>query len=198
MYVTYVVKQSTCMHIFYPHCVVYPCHNKFPSVLGKAEAGGGAMQVTLCDYIMPWDMLSGTQKKGLSQRYQMGCECKVSWPGRDQQRLTECLTAGWTVSQTGPLCLLSLSFSSSSSSSSFYSTFFFFIVLLLVIIFLLFYLLSLPPLPLFLFPLLLYGLDVTTVFIFFTFLSFCIYICIWKFKYNLSVALTFGGNISLI
>lgn len=36
------------------------------------------MHVTLCDYIMPWDTLSNTQKKGLSQRYQMGCECKVS------------------------------------------------------------------------------------------------------------------------
>lgn len=54
------------------------CLYNFPSVSGKAEAGGGAMQVTLCDYIMPWDFLSSTQKKGLSQRYQMGCECKVS------------------------------------------------------------------------------------------------------------------------
>lgn len=46
------------------------------SFTGKAEAGG-RMHVTLCDYIMPWDSLSNTQKKGLSQRYQMGCECKV-------------------------------------------------------------------------------------------------------------------------
>ncbi|XP_075889681.1 metalloproteinase inhibitor 2a [Nelusetta ayraudi] len=46
-------------------------------ISGKAEAGGAAMQVTLCDYIMPWDFLSSTQKKGLSQRYQMGCECKI-------------------------------------------------------------------------------------------------------------------------
>lgn len=43
---------------------------------GKAEAGG-RMHVTLCDYIMLWESLSNTQKKGLSQRYQMGCECKV-------------------------------------------------------------------------------------------------------------------------
>lgn len=35
------------------------------------------MHVTLCDYIMPWDSLSTTQKKSLSQRYEMGCECKV-------------------------------------------------------------------------------------------------------------------------
>lgn len=43
---------------------------------GKAESSG-RMHVTLCDYIMPWDSLSTTQKKSLSQRYQMGCECKV-------------------------------------------------------------------------------------------------------------------------
>lgn len=35
------------------------------------------MHVTLCDYIMPWESLSNAQKKGLIQRYQMGCECKV-------------------------------------------------------------------------------------------------------------------------
>lgn len=48
----------------------------FCSSTGKAEAGG-RMHVTLCDYIMPWDSLSTTQKKSLSQRYQMGCDCKV-------------------------------------------------------------------------------------------------------------------------
>lgn len=46
------------------------------SPTGKEEAGG-RMHVTLCDYIMPWESLSNAQKKGLSQRYQMGCECKV-------------------------------------------------------------------------------------------------------------------------
>uniref|UniRef100_A0A3B4F6I6 Metalloproteinase inhibitor 2 n=1 Tax=Pundamilia nyererei TaxID=303518 RepID=A0A3B4F6I6_9CICH len=45
-------------------------------ISGKAEASG-SMHVTLCDYIMPWDSLSTTQKKSLSQRYQMGCDCKV-------------------------------------------------------------------------------------------------------------------------
>ncbi|CAJ1080021.1 metalloproteinase inhibitor 2a [Xyrichtys novacula] len=57
-------------------------------ISGKADTGG-SMHVTLCDYIMPWDSLSNTQKKGLSQRYQMGCECKVR-----QQRtesVCECL-----------------------------------------------------------------------------------------------------------
>ncbi|KAM4715687.1 metalloproteinase inhibitor 2a [Anableps anableps] len=45
-------------------------------ISGKAEAGG-RMYVTLCDYIMLWDSLSATQKKSLSQRYQMGCDCKI-------------------------------------------------------------------------------------------------------------------------
>lgn len=36
------------------------------------------MHVTLCDFIVPWDTLSTTQKKSLNHRYQMGCECKVS------------------------------------------------------------------------------------------------------------------------
>lgn len=45
---------------------------------GKAE-GNGKMYITLCDFIVPWDTLSTTQKKSLNHRYQMGCECKVSW-----------------------------------------------------------------------------------------------------------------------
>ncbi|XP_051851431.1 metalloproteinase inhibitor 2 [Antechinus flavipes] len=44
---------------------------------GKSE-GNGKMHVTLCDFIEPWDSLSTTQKKSLNQRYQMGCECKIS------------------------------------------------------------------------------------------------------------------------
>lgn len=43
---------------------------------GKAD-GSGKMHVTLCDLIMPWESTSATQKKSLSQRYQMGCDCKV-------------------------------------------------------------------------------------------------------------------------
>lgn len=43
---------------------------------GKVEAGG-KMHVTLCDYITPWESMSPTQKKSLTQRYQMGCDCKV-------------------------------------------------------------------------------------------------------------------------
>lgn len=59
---------------------------------GKAEADG-SMHVTLCDYIMLWDSLSATQKKSLSQRYQMGCDCKV----RQQKAIWVCLVylPGW-------------------------------------------------------------------------------------------------------
>nr|XP_033818357.1 metalloproteinase inhibitor 2 [Geotrypetes seraphini] len=46
-------------------------------IAGKSE-GNGKMHVTLCDLIMPWESLSVTQKKSLTQRYQMGCECKIS------------------------------------------------------------------------------------------------------------------------
>uniref|UniRef100_A0A0F7Z5I6 Metalloproteinase inhibitor 2 n=1 Tax=Micrurus fulvius TaxID=8637 RepID=A0A0F7Z5I6_MICFL len=46
-------------------------------IAGKSE-GNGRMHITLCDFIVPWDSLSATQKKSLNQRYQMGCECKIS------------------------------------------------------------------------------------------------------------------------
>ncbi|RXN10130.1 metallo ase inhibitor 2-like protein [Labeo rohita] len=46
-------------------------------ISGKAEANG-KMHVTLCDLIMPWESMSATQKKSLSQRYQMGCDCKIT------------------------------------------------------------------------------------------------------------------------
>ncbi|XP_043924074.1 metalloproteinase inhibitor 2 [Protopterus annectens] len=46
-------------------------------ILGKLE-GDGKMHIILCDFIVPWESLTATQKKSLSQRYQMGCECKIS------------------------------------------------------------------------------------------------------------------------
>eukprot|EP00069_Balaena_mysticetus_P004017 bmy_17065T0 len=47
-------------------------------IAGKAE-GNGKMHITLCDFIVPWDTLSTTQKKSLNHRYQMGCECKAKF-----------------------------------------------------------------------------------------------------------------------
>ncbi|XP_019326948.1 PREDICTED: metalloproteinase inhibitor 2 [Aptenodytes forsteri] len=46
-------------------------------IAGKSE-GNGKMHITLCDLVSTWDSLSPTQKKSLNQRYQMGCECKIS------------------------------------------------------------------------------------------------------------------------
>ncbi|KAJ8371358.1 hypothetical protein SKAU_G00113860 [Synaphobranchus kaupii] len=46
-------------------------------IAGKAEVNG-KMHVTLCDFIVPWETMSATQKKSLSQRYEMGCECKIT------------------------------------------------------------------------------------------------------------------------
>ncbi|KAJ8367543.1 hypothetical protein AAFF_G00315160 [Aldrovandia affinis] len=46
-------------------------------IAGRPEADG-KMHVTLCDLIMPWDTMSSTQKRGLSQRYDMGCDCKIT------------------------------------------------------------------------------------------------------------------------
>ncbi|XP_071307558.1 metalloproteinase inhibitor 2 [Agelaius tricolor] len=46
-------------------------------IAGKSE-GNGKMHITLCDLVSTWDSLTPTQKKSLNQRYQMGCECKIS------------------------------------------------------------------------------------------------------------------------
>lgn len=35
------------------------------------------MHVTLCDFIELWESTTATQKKSLTQRYEMGCDCKV-------------------------------------------------------------------------------------------------------------------------
>lgn len=46
-------------------------------ITGRLEADG-KMHVTLCQFIEPWDALSPTQRKSLTQRYEMGCECKIT------------------------------------------------------------------------------------------------------------------------
>ena len=43
---------------------------------GRLESDG-KMHVTLCQFIEPWDDLTPTQRKSLTERYEMGCECKV-------------------------------------------------------------------------------------------------------------------------
>lgn len=43
---------------------------------GKLESDG-TMHITLCNFIKPWESTSDTQRKSLTQRYAMGCDCKV-------------------------------------------------------------------------------------------------------------------------
>lgn len=50
-----------------------------PPAAGKLKADG-TMHVTLCDFIELWESTTATQKKSLTQRYEMGCDCKVERP----------------------------------------------------------------------------------------------------------------------
>ncbi|XP_078427265.1 metalloproteinase inhibitor 2a [Cetorhinus maximus] len=63
----------------------------------------GKMLITLCDFIMQWDMLTPTQKKSLNQRYQMGCDCKIvrcpSIPCYITSR-SECLWTDWVTEKS--------------------------------------------------------------------------------------------------
>ncbi|XP_024409525.2 metalloproteinase inhibitor 2 isoform X3 [Desmodus rotundus] len=71
-------------------------------IAGKAE-GDGKMHVTLCDFIVPWDTLSTTQKKSLNHRYQMGCECKITrCPATPcyTSSLDECLWMDWVTEKS--------------------------------------------------------------------------------------------------
>ncbi|GCB65281.1 metalloproteinase inhibitor 2a [Scyliorhinus torazame] len=45
-------------------------------ITGKLDSDG-TMRITLCNFIMGWDVLTPTQKKSLNRRYQMGCDCKI-------------------------------------------------------------------------------------------------------------------------
>ncbi|XP_067914447.1 metalloproteinase inhibitor 2a [Heterodontus francisci] len=61
------------------------------------------MLITLCDFIVQWDMLTPTQKKSLNQRYQMGCDCKIvrcpSIPCYITSR-SECLWTDWVTEKS--------------------------------------------------------------------------------------------------
>ncbi|KAM6957512.1 metalloproteinase inhibitor 2-like [Aplochiton taeniatus] len=46
-------------------------------IAGKLESDG-TVHVTLCDFIESWEDMSLTQKKSLTQRYEMGCKCKIT------------------------------------------------------------------------------------------------------------------------
>ncbi|XP_042360664.1 metalloproteinase inhibitor 2b [Plectropomus leopardus] len=71
-------------------------------ITGKLKTDG-KVHITLCHLIQPWDALSTTQKNSLTQRYEMGCDCKIirctSIPCtiRGPQ---ECLWTDWVLERT--------------------------------------------------------------------------------------------------
>ncbi|XP_029105962.1 metalloproteinase inhibitor 2a [Scleropages formosus] len=71
-------------------------------IAGKAE-GSNKMHVTLCDFIESWDSLTQMQKKSLSQRYEMGCDCKITRCPSVPCSINapnECLWTDWVVEKS--------------------------------------------------------------------------------------------------
>uniref|UniRef100_A0A3B4UDH8 Metalloproteinase inhibitor 2 n=1 Tax=Seriola dumerili TaxID=41447 RepID=A0A3B4UDH8_SERDU len=63
----------------------------------------GKMHVTLCQLIEPWDTLTDTQKKSLVQRYEMGCDCKITHCTSIPCMISspaECLWTDWVIEKT--------------------------------------------------------------------------------------------------
>uniref|UniRef100_A0A8C2ZSW5 Metalloproteinase inhibitor 2 n=1 Tax=Cyclopterus lumpus TaxID=8103 RepID=A0A8C2ZSW5_CYCLU len=57
----------------------------------------------LCDFLEPWETLSATQKKSLTQRYEMGCECKITRCTSIPCMISspaECLWTDWVIEKT--------------------------------------------------------------------------------------------------
>lgn len=71
-------------------------------ITGRLESDG-KVHVTLCNFIKPWDDMSTTQKKSLTQRYEMGCDCKIihctSIPCMTNSP-AECLWLDWILEKT--------------------------------------------------------------------------------------------------
>ncbi|XP_056144558.1 metalloproteinase inhibitor 2b [Lampris incognitus] len=73
---------------------------------GKLEADG-TMHVTLCDFIETWEGMTATQKQNLIQRYEMGCDCKITRCASIPCMIStpeECLWTDWVIemSMSGP------------------------------------------------------------------------------------------------
>ncbi|TDH02945.1 hypothetical protein EPR50_G00158000 [Perca flavescens] len=71
-------------------------------ITGKLEADG-TMHITLCDFIKPWEATSATQKKSLTQRYEMGCDCKITrcrFIPCIIHSPAECLWTDWVIEKT--------------------------------------------------------------------------------------------------
>ncbi|XP_006004476.1 metalloproteinase inhibitor 4 [Latimeria chalumnae] len=52
--------------------------NKKQYLLSGRISNDGKVHISLCNFIVPWDELSLSQKKSLNHRYQMGCDCRIS------------------------------------------------------------------------------------------------------------------------
>ncbi|XP_044188016.1 metalloproteinase inhibitor 2b [Thunnus albacares] len=71
-------------------------------ITGKL-ADDGTMHIKLCDFIEPWEDMSITQKKNLIQRYEMGCECKITHCASIPCMISgpaECLWTDWVTEKT--------------------------------------------------------------------------------------------------
>ncbi|KAF3700135.1 Metalloproteinase inhibitor 2 Tissue inhibitor of metalloproteinases 2 [Channa argus] len=63
----------------------------------------GKVHVTLCQFIQPWEELTETQKKSLTQRYEMGCDCKITRCAFIPCMIrspVECLWTDWVIGKT--------------------------------------------------------------------------------------------------
>lgn len=71
-------------------------------ITGELNAEG-KLHISLCEFGMPWEDLSDTQKTSLIQRYEMGCECKIipcsSIPCTISSPM-DCLWTDWVVERT--------------------------------------------------------------------------------------------------
>ncbi|XP_030061432.1 metalloproteinase inhibitor 4 [Microcaecilia unicolor] len=75
-------------------------NNKKHYLLTGQISTDGKVHVHLCNYIESWDDLSPSQKRSLNQRYQMGCDCKITTCYTVPCSLNapnECLWTDWLI-----------------------------------------------------------------------------------------------------
>ncbi|KAE8612787.1 hypothetical protein XENTR_v10012987 [Xenopus tropicalis] len=75
-------------------------NNKKQYLLTGQISADNKVYIQLCNLIEPWDDLSFSQKKSLNQRFQMGCECKITacyTVPCSLQAPNECLWTDWLI-----------------------------------------------------------------------------------------------------
>ncbi|KAM9844232.1 metalloproteinase inhibitor 2b [Aulostomus maculatus] len=71
-------------------------------ITGKMK-DDGTMHITLCDFIEQWEAMTDTQKKSLVQRYEMGCDCKITRCTSIPCMISgpnDCLWTDWVIEKT--------------------------------------------------------------------------------------------------